>query len=97
MKLRLETGNFKITGTIDHEANTVTIDDLPKGLSQEDFIGCVADMGTDGLCAILQTREPEENVVAFFVSMYEMNYNCLTGKVTMNIGPTSPGGDGTVI
>lgn len=82
MKLRLETGNFKITGTIDHEANTMTIDDLPKGLSPEDFIGCVVDMGTDGLSVVTDVFEPSENVVAFTVMPYSVEYNRLTGKVT---------------
>ena len=84
MKLRLETGNFKITGTIDSEANTMTIDDLPKGLSAEDFIGCVADMGTEGLTVVTQARETEENVVDFVVFGSTMNYDRLTGKVTTN-------------
>ena len=85
MKLRLETGNFKITGTIDDEANTVTIDYLPKGLSQEDFIGCVVDMGTAGLAVVTQARETEENVVAFDAMGYIMEYNRLTGKVTADL------------
>lgn len=83
MKLRLETGNFKITGTIDHEANTATIDDLPKGLSPEDFIGCVVYMGTEGLAVVTAVLEPSENVVAFYVNGLPAEYNRLTGKVTM--------------
>lgn len=87
MKLRLENGNFKITGTFDPAANsvanTVTIDDLPKGLSQEDFIGCVVDMGTMGLAVVTQARETEENVVDFRFAHVGLNYDPLTGKVTL--------------
>ena len=102
MKLRLETGNFKITGTAtyDNESQTVTIDDLPKGLSAEDFIGCVAYMdanGEEGLSAITDAWKTSENVVAFVVMGSQMIYDRLTGKVTMDNGlplpPDDPGND----
>ena len=102
MKLRLENGNFKITGTCtyDDESQTVTIDDLPKGMSAEDFIGCVVDMGIDGLHVITSVYEPSENVVAFELLSSTMNYDRLTGKVTRasnvlppdeHVDPVDPG------
>ena len=94
MKLRLENGNFKITGTIidDNGAQIVTVGDFPKGLSPEDFIGCVVDMGTAGLSIITDVYEPSENAFAFGVRGYIVNYNRLTGKVTTNVlPPIDPG------
>ncbi len=95
MKLRLETGNFKITGTIidDNGAQIVTINDLPKGLSPEDFLGCVVDMGTDGLKIITDVFEPSENVIDFVCFASAVHYDRLTGKVTAEPigGPINPG------
>lgn len=83
MKLRLETGNFKIVGVSDMQAQTVTINSLPKGLSPEDFLGCVVDMGTMGFAVVTHAYNSEENVVAFdVVGNLTMNYNRLTGEVT---------------
>ena len=64
-------------------AQKITVDDLQKGLSPEDFIGCVVDTGTEGLAVVTQARETEENVVDFRFANVGLNYDPLTGKVTL--------------
>lgn len=83
MKLRLETGNFKIVGTYDSQAHTLTVNALPKGLSSEDFLGCVVDFGSDGLCVITRVSVPSENVITLGAGNMQLAYNILTGVVTV--------------
>ena len=83
MKLRLENGNFKITGHSDTETEDVIFDNLPKDLSPEDFIGCVVDI--DGVYSVVVAAfvNPEnENVVVAAEHNGSITYNRLTGVVT---------------
>ena len=67
MKLRLETGNFKITGTVDAETQTIIVNDLPKGLTSEDLIGCIVDIDINGLCVVTNTI-PNTGITLPFIS-----------------------------
>ena len=87
MKLRLETGNFKITGTLDQEAHTVTVNNLPKGLSPEDFLGCVMDFGTLLVVVTDVMVDPgDEATVNFGTGNMLLAYDRLTGEVVMSEG-----------
>lgn len=87
MKLRLETGNFKITGSIDNESHAVTVNNLPKGLSPEDFLGCVMDFGTVLLVVTDVMVDPgDEATVTFGAGNMVLAYDRLTGEVVMSEG-----------
>lgn len=84
MKLRLETGNFKITGTIDDNTQAMTVDSLPKGLSPEDFLGCIINLGTTLFVVTEVKVDPEDdNTVIFGTGNKMLAYNRLTGAVTL--------------
>ena len=82
MKLRLETGNFKITGTVDAETQTIIVNDLPKGLTSEDLIGCIVDIDINGLCVVTNTIPHPDGKVSFGFENWSMTYDPTTGKVT---------------
>lgn len=84
MKLRLENGNFKMAATVDESGSVpvLTFNNLPKGLTAEDFLGCVVEAGISFSVITTAVNNPFSNNVIFDVAGTQYFYNPLTGEVT---------------
>lgn len=78
MRLRRETGDFKIVVSVKN--STVTVNSIRPGLAAEDLIGEVVD--ANGVLEAVVSAEDASTTVTAITASYTLTYTKATGAIT---------------
>lgn len=100
MRLRRETGDFQIKVAQGETPLAYTVNSIRPGLSAEDLIGEVVDMGDGSFAAIVSTNDDSATgeIIAIAVGVignnFTFKYDPATGSIVyMPSGSSTPGGN----
>ena len=80
MRLRRETGDFKIVVTVNSNTNAITVNSVRKNLSAEDLIGAVVN--ANGPLEVVAKATDASTTVTLLTTTYTLTYTKATGGIT---------------
>ena len=80
MRLRRETGDFKIVVTVNSESHAITVNSIRTGLTAEDLIGEVVN--ANGPLEVAVKATDASTTVTLLTATYTLTYTKATGAIT---------------
>lgn len=80
MRLRRETGDFKIVVSVDAITHAVTVNSVRRNLSAEDLIGAVVN--ANGPLEVVVKATDASTTVTLLTTTYTLTYTKATGAIT---------------
>ena len=80
MRLRRETGDFKIVVTVNSESHAITVNSIRTGLTAEDLIGEVVN--ANGPLEVVVKATDASTTVTLLTTTYTLTYTKSTGAIT---------------
>ena len=80
MRLRRETGDFKIVVTVNSDTHAITVNSIRQNLSAEDLIGAVVN--ANGPLEVVVKATDASTTVTLLTTTYTLTYTKATGGIT---------------